>query len=92
MFYEQEKFNLFIENNEGYAKLMVELLDMKNRKDIRVLSDKQSKENKMELEEKKENSQLDDVSFKNILSLVGFFDLDPERVVDTILSSLVIDC
>ena len=71
---------------------MVELLDMKNRKDIRVLSDKQSKENKMELEEKKENSQLDDVSFKNILSLVGFFDLDPERVVDTILSSLVIDC
>lgn len=46
----------------------------------------------MELEEKKDNSQLEDVSFKNILSLIGYFDLDPERVVDTILSSLIIDC
>jgi len=62
LFYKQQKFNLFREENEGYAKLVTEL-----------------------------NQDLSTVSPSYIIevikSLIGYFNLDPNRVLDIILES-----
>ena len=61
--YEQNKFNLLREENEGFAKLIVELnqsnIDMSNVETVR----------------------------KNIQDLIGFFNLDPNRVADLIIDA-----
>ncbi|XP_045527093.1 THO complex subunit 2 isoform X1 [Pieris brassicae] len=63
LYYKQRKFNLFREESEGYAKLIVEL-----------------------------NQEIsEDTEWKSILeiiqSLIGCFNLDPNRVLDIILES-----
>ncbi|XP_049865529.1 THO complex subunit 2 isoform X2 [Pectinophora gossypiella] len=63
LYYKQRKFNLFREESEGYAKLIVEL-----------------------------NQEIsEDTEWKTILeiiqSLIGCFNLDPNRVLDIILES-----
>ncbi|XP_063823392.1 THO complex subunit 2 [Ostrinia nubilalis] len=63
LYYKQRKFNLFREESEGYAKLIVEL-----------------------------NQEIsDDTEWKTLLeiiqSLIGCFNLDPNRVLDIILES-----
>jgi len=62
LFYKQQKFNLFREENEGYAKLVTEL-----------------------------NQDLSTVTPSYIIevikSLIGYFNLDPNRVLDIILES-----
>ncbi|KAJ2950525.1 hypothetical protein O0L34_g8768 [Tuta absoluta] len=63
LYYKQRKFNLFREESEGYAKLIVEL-----------------------------NQEIsEEVDWKTILeiiqSLIGCFNLDPNRVLDIILES-----
>ncbi|VVC89140.1 unnamed protein product [Leptidea sinapis] len=63
LYYKQRKFNLFREESEGYAKLIVEL-----------------------------NQEIaEETDWKNILeiiqSLIGCFNLDPNRVLDIILES-----
>ncbi|CAI2362951.1 unnamed protein product [Moneuplotes crassus] len=61
MLYELKKFNLFREENEGYARLITELVQPNVRSDnIETIID-------------------------NIFSLIGFFRLDPNRVIDVIL-------
>lgn len=62
MLYEQQKYNLLREENEGYSKVIVELSESDNFA----------------------NWEIDHIS-KNILSLISFFDLDPNRTVDVIL-------
>ncbi|CAH2979751.1 unnamed protein product [Chilo suppressalis] len=63
LYYKQRKFNLFREESEGYAKLIVELNQEIN----------------------------EDTEWKTILeimqSLIGCFNLDPNRVLDIILES-----
>eukprot|EP00347_Sterkiella_histriomuscorum_P008986 403342964 len=62
-FYEQQKFNLLREENEGFAKLIVELNQPSiNESNIQVLK-------------------------RNIEALIGYFNLDPNRVLDIILDS-----
>jgi len=61
--FEQQKFNLLREENEGFAKLIVEL----NQPNITM-----------------ENIE---VVKKNVEALIGFFNLDPNRVLDIILES-----
>lgn len=64
--YKQRRFNLFREENEGYAKLMTEL-----NKDF--------------------SEELDEVnSLEMVKSLIGCFNLDPNRVLDVILESFEI--
>ncbi|KAG7305730.1 hypothetical protein JYU34_009854 [Plutella xylostella] len=63
LYYKQRKFNLFREESEGYAKLIVEL-----------------------------NQEIcEDMDYKSLLeiiqSLIGCFNLDPNRVLDIILES-----
>lgn len=61
--YKQQKFNLFREENEGYAKLITEL-----NQDLSSTS-----------------SPAD--TLKVIKSVIGYFNLDPNRVLDIILES-----
>lgn len=65
MLYEQQKFNLLREENEGFSKLIVEL----NQANISM-------------------SNIDNVS-SNVKTLIGFFSLDPNRVLDIILDSFI---
>jgi len=62
IFFKQQKFNLFREESEGYAKLITEL-----------------------------NQDLDKVKLSYILqvitTLIGYFNLDPNRVLDIIVES-----
>jgi len=61
---EQHKYNLFREENEGYAKLIMELLQgvLINEGNIEIVR-------------------------QNIFSLIGYFDLDPNRAIDVILTA-----
>lgn len=60
--YKQQKYNLFREESEGYAKLVTELnQDLTTVTPVEVM--------------------------KVIKSIIGFFNLDPNRVLDIILES-----
>ena len=59
LFYKQQKFNLFREESEGYAKLITELTQGENL-DV-------------------------DYMIEVVQSLIGCFNLDPNRVIDVIL-------
>ena len=60
--YKQQKFNLFREECEGYAKLITELnQDLSSTRPVEIL--------------------------KVVKSVIGFFNLDPNRVLDIILES-----
>jgi hypothetical protein len=61
--FEQQKFNLLREENEGFAKLIVEL--------------GQSNMNMANVE----------IVKSNVKELIGFFSLDPNRVLDVIIDS-----
>ncbi|XP_077302738.1 THO complex subunit 2-like protein isoform X2 [Arctopsyche grandis] len=63
LYYKQRKFNLFREESEGYAKLVVEL-----NQDVGEIVDSKS-------------------VLEIIKSLIGRFNLDPNRVLDIILES-----
>jgi len=62
LFYKQQKFNLFREESEGYAKLITEL-----NQDLSTVSL--------------------DYTLEVVKSLIGYFYLDPNRVLDIILES-----
>jgi THO complex subunit 2 len=62
-YFEQQKFNLLREENEGFAKLIIELNQGNIGEDnIRVVK-------------------------QNIQSLIGYFSLDPNRLIDLLLSA-----
>lgn len=63
LYYKQRRFNLFREENEGYAKLLTEL-----NKDF------------------SEDGGIAD-SLQTVKSLIGCFNVDPNRVLDVILES-----
>ena len=76
--YKQQKFNLFREENEGYAKLVTELNQAGPRTLLRPFC----------------YFFLQDLSMVTpsyiievIKSLIGYFNLDPNRVLDIILES-----
>lgn len=60
MFYKQQKFNLFREESEGFAKLISLLFTFPGDINPQTL-------------------------FEQVIGLIGFFDLDPTRVLDVIL-------
>lgn len=62
--YVQQKFNLFREQNEGFSKIIIELLS-----------------------EQYLNEETYQNILNNIISLIGRFDLDPNRVLDMILDA-----
>jgi THO complex subunit 2 len=66
LYYKQRRFNLFREENEGYAKLMTEL--------NKEFGENDSRHNTIEM----------------VKSLIGCFNVDPNRVLDIILESFEI--
>ena len=58
--YEQNKYSLFRESNEGYSKVLLLLMGIKGNHELNTI-------------------------WKKILSLVGNFDLDPDRILDLII-------
>ena len=61
--YEQQKYNLLREENEGWAKLIVELNQINIKpQDVQVVK-------------------------QNVQTLIGYFNLDPNRVLDILLDS-----
>lgn len=62
-FFEQKKFNLLREENEGFAKLIIEL----NQPNI--------------------NEENVATVFLNVQKLIGYFQLDPNRTVDILLTA-----
>ena len=60
LYYEQNKFSLIKENNEGFAKLGLLLLTVNK------------------------NCTVEEV-WEKMLSLIGNFDLDPDRVLDLVI-------
>lgn len=66
LYYKQRRFNLFREENEGYAKLLTEL----NKEFVDEVTDR----NSLEI----------------VKSLIGCFNVDPNRVLDVILESFEI--
>ena len=63
--YEQQKFNLYREESEGYAKLLTLLTSISDRLNV---------------------SEMEGVA-SQIQSLIGFFHLDPNRVLDVLLEA-----
>ena len=75
LLFKQQKFNLLREESEGYGKLIAVLYDSEgNSEGCDVRSDWESFG--------KERGR---VMLENIQSLIGYFDLDPNRVLDIIL-------
>lgn len=95
LFYKQQKYNLLREESEGYSKLIIELgtslpkpilLINKNHNDPEkpihnVLEDPVSRRKRLQSHAKK--------VLENIQALIGYFDLDPNRVADMILDVFV---
>ena len=73
MLYRQQRFNLLREESEGYSKLIVLLSQLRQEAEMQF----------MDLDIFVENL------YQKILSLIGFFDLDPTRVLDLILDQFI---
>jgi THO complex subunit 2 len=60
----QSKYGMMRDENEGYSKLIVEVLQCTN-------------------------DESSETCIHNLFSLIGYFDLDPDRVVDLVLECWV---
>jgi THO complex subunit 2 len=70
--YKQKKFNIAREETEGYSKLIVLLNSFPTSSGVTGFDDA---------------DDLCDSSIKNVLSVIGQFDLDPNRVIDVTLDA-----
>ncbi|KAK9763193.1 THO2 plays a role in transcriptional elongation, variant 2, partial [Basidiobolus ranarum] len=75
LLYKQQKFNLLREESEGYAKLITELTSNTDS----------SFDNQ---EEPAIQARVNEV-LQNVMTLIGYFDLDPNRVLDVILEVFI---
>ena len=73
--YTQQKYNLFREQSEGYSKLITELSELPASGFGSSTTSTRSCKQAAEV-------------VANIQSLIGFFDLDPNRVLDIVLEAL----
>ena len=70
--YTQQKYNLFREETEGYSKLIAELSELPAATDYTSTRGCKSASEVIQ----------------NLQSLIGYFDLDPNRVLDLVLEAL----
>ena len=75
--YKQNKFNLLREQSEGFSKLITEV--------ISALPPPHSPATGLPLDPSSINPERVRPIWKRILSLIGYFDLDPNRALDVIL-------
>lgn len=82
--YKQEKFNLLREESEGFSKVIEVLLAGMGAPLQAVLSDKGTAIIKMPESQEQTERRAARV-WKHLLALIGYFDLEPTRVLDLIL-------
>ncbi|KAF8639741.1 hypothetical protein AX17_001003 [Amanita inopinata Kibby_2008] len=80
LFYKQNKFNLLREQSEGYSKLMVELTSNLGPPHSPITA--RPVEPLTSIEERVKPV------WERVISLIGYFDLDPNRALDVILDVL----
>lgn len=78
--YKQNKFNLLREQSEGYSKLLVELTS--------TLGPSHSSQNARPVETYAVIKDRVRPVWDRVISLIGYFDLDPNRALDIILDVL----
>jgi THO complex subunit 2 len=78
--YKQNKFNLLREQSEGYSKLMVELSSS--------LGPSHSSQDGRPVESYSVIEERARPVWEKVVSLIGYFDLDPNRALDIILDVL----
>ncbi|EGO01596.1 hypothetical protein SERLA73DRAFT_49063 [Serpula lacrymans var. lacrymans S7.3] len=83
LFYKQNKFNLLREQSEGYSKLTVELTSSLGPSHSPL--DACPVESYSSIEERARQV------WEKVISLIGYFDLDPNRALDIILDVLSIN-
>lgn len=81
--YKQNKFNLLREQSEGYSKLLVEITS--NLPPPHLPSTGRSPLSEAEL------SELATSTWEKAISIIGYFDLDPNRALDVILDILSVN-
>ncbi|SCV72147.1 BQ2448_4841 [Microbotryum intermedium] len=79
LYYKQQKFNLLREEMEGYSKLAVELLLLPGPP--------QSTEDGRSVESEEQRFKRANAAMDKVKSLIGNFDLDPDRTIDLILDA-----
>ncbi|RKO91960.1 transcription factor/nuclear export subunit protein 2-domain-containing protein, partial [Blyttiomyces helicus] len=83
LLYKQVKFNLLREETEGFSKLLVELLNslpaLLDPNTHRITHEEATERRARMVNERVE------VAVRNVKSLIGTFDLDPNRVLDLVL-------
>lgn len=81
--YKQNKFNLLREQSEGYSKLSVELMCSLGPAHSHV--DAKPVESYASIEDRARQV------WEKVISLIGYFDLDPNRALDIILDVLSVN-
>lgn len=83
-FYKQQKFNLLREENEGYSGLINEIVGGMGPT-LRAVKQTEMADRVVEQESAQERNNRARNVMNNISALIGYFDLDPNRVLDVIL-------
>ncbi|KAG2043203.1 transcription factor/nuclear export subunit protein 2-domain-containing protein [Suillus americanus] len=83
LFYKQNKFNLLREQSEGYSKLSVELTSSLGP--AHSHADARPVESYASIEDRARQV------WEKVISLIGYFDLDPNRALDIILDVLSVN-
>ncbi|KAF9224309.1 hypothetical protein BS17DRAFT_779623 [Gyrodon lividus] len=83
LFYKQNKFNLLREQSEGYSKLCVELMSS--------LGPSHSPQDGRPVESISSIEDRSRMVWDKVISLIGYFDLDPNRALDVILDVLTVN-
>ncbi|KAG0699864.1 transcription factor/nuclear export subunit protein 2-domain-containing protein [Suillus ampliporus] len=83
LFYKQNKFNLLREQSEGYSKLSVELTSSLGP--AHSHADARPVESYASIEDRARQV------WEKVISLIGYFDLDPNRALDVILDVLSVN-
>jgi THO complex subunit 2 len=81
--YKQNKFNLLREQSEGYSKLCVELMSS--------LGPSHSPQDGRPVETIASIEDRSRMVWAKVMSLIGYFDLDPNRALDVILDVLTVN-
>ena len=95
--YTQQKYNLFREETEGYSKLIAELSELptalaeytSTRRSACALSTFAPRPSKSHSDTELYRCKGASEVIKNLQSLIGFFDLDPNRVLDLVLEDFI---
>ncbi len=93
MLYKQTKFNLLREESEGYSKLLVCLLEhLVQPLDYYWTSSSPQSHQVIAEQRLSDIEEKTTIVIQNITSLIGTFDLDPNRVLDIVLDAFISNC